>query len=188
MIWCVKTLFFILSWCFEMKSVVLSPNTDMKQNFMLIPPVRKTRGGIKEKWIFYHRKAFIQRKLSCLMGKQSIVKIFISGNECGQGWPELGCWWQCRCESIPAQSLLGPTWPSMARNTPSNVSWVKELFQGVSAVWQSQISAIISLSEIHPPKPGGFAASGAQGCGFICFLCNTQSTCCSDLGGNWAAC
>lgn len=32
-----------------MKSVVLSPNTDMKQNLMLIHPIRKTRGGIKEK-------------------------------------------------------------------------------------------------------------------------------------------
>lgn len=34
-----------------MKSVVLSLNTDMKQNLMLILPIRKTRGGIKEKKI-----------------------------------------------------------------------------------------------------------------------------------------
>lgn len=147
-------------------------------------PSQERGGELKKKLMFYHRKAFIQRKPSFLMATWSIVKIFISDNKCGQDWPELGCSWQCRCESIRDQSLLGP---NMARNTTSNVSCVKGF--RVCLQWDRAWFLLLFLYlKSIPPKPGRFAAGGAQGCGFICFLCNTQCTCCSDLGGNWASC
>lgn len=87
-------------------------------------------------------KLFSREKHLFKWGKHCVVKMFISDKKCGQGWPDLSWQWQHRDESIPAQSLLGPMWPSVARNTPSNISRGKGVFQAVCGVGQNQVSAI----------------------------------------------
>lgn len=57
-----------------MKSVVLSPNTDMKRNLMLILPVRKTRGGIKEKIDVLPQKGFYSEETIFSNGKMEYCK------------------------------------------------------------------------------------------------------------------
>lgn len=58
-----------------MKSVVLSPNTDMKRNLMFFHPIRKTRGEIKEKIDVLVQEVFYSEETIFSNGKMEYCKI-----------------------------------------------------------------------------------------------------------------
>lgn len=102
-----------------------------------------------------------------------------------QSWADDGSAGMKASQPNPCWVLRGQVWPEIHLQTSQEE---REYSRLCLERGRARFLLFASLSQIQPPspwppKPGGFAAGGAQGCGFICFLCNTRSACCRQSLG-----